>query len=164
MKEVLTVLARYHYWANEKLLEAILKLPPEMPMREMTSSFPSLFKTFAHLYKAEQVWLLRLKQNENPLESIIPFEGTFDVLAEKILAHNKEMIEWIKAQKEAFLVHPVAFYDFKKQYFKTTAHQCLLHVFNHGSYHRGQAITLLRELGSTRLPATDYMAFIRLKQ
>ena len=32
---------------------------------------------------------------------------------------------------------------------------------NHSTYHRGQIITILRELGVTTLPTTDLMAYFR---
>ncbi len=35
----------------------------------------------------------------------------------------------------------------------------LLHCANHASYHRGQVVSLLRQLGATP-PATDYIFFL----
>jgi uncharacterized damage-inducible protein DinB len=36
-----------------------------------------------------------------------------------------------------------------------------MHVFNHGTYHRGQLVTMLRQVGVTEIPQTDYIAFVR---
>jgi len=37
----------------------------------------------------------------------------------------------------------------------------IMHCMNHSTYHRGQIITLLRELGATEIPGTDMIAYIR---
>jgi uncharacterized damage-inducible protein DinB len=34
------------------------------------------------------------------------------------------------------------------------------HVVNHGSYHRGQLVTMLRQLGKAP-PSTDYILYLR---
>jgi uncharacterized damage-inducible protein DinB len=35
--------------------------------------------------------------------------------------------------------------------------QMLLHVFNHGTYHRGQLINILRQAGVEKVPETDFI-------
>ncbi|MCW3088046.1 MAG: hypothetical protein JWQ78_1432, partial [Sediminibacterium sp.] len=40
--------------------------------------------------------------------------------------------------------------------------EILLHLFNHGTYHRGQLVTLLRQVGVEEIPRTDYIEFSRL--
>lgn len=36
----------------------------------------------------------------------------------------------------------------------------ILHVFNHATYHRGQLITMGRQVGLTLPPRTDYIYFL----
>ena len=45
--------------------------------------------------------------------------------------------------------------------FNQPVSEILLHVFNHGTYHRGQLVTMLRALGVTNLPATDFIVWSR---
>ena len=45
MKELLRQYAAYNVWANQKLLDLILNLPGELQLREVVSSFSSLYKT-----------------------------------------------------------------------------------------------------------------------
>jgi uncharacterized damage-inducible protein DinB len=40
-------------------------------------------------------------------------------------------------------------------------YEMLAHVFNHNTYHRGQLITMLRQVGVTDLPQTDLIFFYR---
>lgn len=163
MKEVLEDLAAYHQWANKMLLETVLKLSDAVAVQEVAGSFPSLFKTFEHLSRAEQIWMSRLEMREQPASQHTAPE-TFNQLAEQLSGQNEKMIAWINEQSEALLLHPLAYYNTKKQYFKMPVYQCLLHVFNHGTYHRGQVVTMLRELGITTIPATDYVVFLRKKK
>jgi uncharacterized damage-inducible protein DinB len=41
--------------------------------------------------------------------------------------------------------------------------EMLVHVVNHGSYHRGQVTTLLRQLGAQPPKQTDMIAFFRTR-
>jgi uncharacterized damage-inducible protein DinB len=45
--------------------------------------------------------------------------------------------------------------------FKSAVDEILFHVVNHGTFHRGQMITMLRELGYTSFPSQDLIAFTR---
>ncbi|WP_431607929.1 DinB family protein [Zunongwangia profunda] len=33
------------------------------------------------------------------------------------------------------------------------------HLFNHGTYHRGQIISMAHQLGFTEIPSTDFLFF-----
>jgi uncharacterized damage-inducible protein DinB len=43
-----------------------------------------------------------------------------------------------------------------------SAADIILHVFNHATYHRGQLITIGRQVGLSEPPRTDYIYFINL--
>jgi uncharacterized damage-inducible protein DinB len=45
---------------------------------------------------------------------------------------------------------------------KSTLLDILHHLMNHGTYHRGQLTTFLRQLGFTKIPSTDFITFTRL--
>jgi uncharacterized damage-inducible protein DinB len=36
-----------------------------------------------------------------------------------------------------------------------------LHVLNHGTYHRGQLVNMLRQLGIEKIPQTDFIVWSR---
>jgi uncharacterized damage-inducible protein DinB len=57
--------------------------------------------------------------------------------------------------------HVLQYYDKKKQSFKTPVVDVLMHLFNHSAYHRGQLVTMIRIAGGTKIPATDFIAFVR---
>lgn len=163
MKEMMMDLANYNLWANKRLTDTILNLPEDYPTKEVASSFPTLQLTVLHVFGAESLWLQRLQMNENPVFEWANFNGKFSDLAAKVIQHNELLKEWIASQKESFFEHTLAYYNSKKQYYKQPVYQCLLHLFNHATYHRGQIVTMFHELGVTKIPATDYIAFKRKK-
>ena len=40
----------------------------------------------------------------------------------------------------------------------------LHHVFNHATYHRGQLINMLRQLGVEKVPQTDFSFWVQNKK
>ena len=53
--------------------------------------------------------------------------------------------------------------DLKGNQFRNPRWQALQHLANHGTYHRGQITTLLRQLGATPV-STDLIGFYRERQ
>ena len=47
-----------------------------------------------------------------------------------------------------------------KSYFNSTE-EVIMHCMNHGTYHRGQIITMLRQAGFTVVGSTDFIRFCR---
>ncbi len=54
----------------------------------------------------------------------------------------------------------IAYVNSKGEAFESTVGDILLHVAQHGAYHRGQIARLLREAGHTP-PYTDFIQFAR---
>jgi len=163
VKELLLDLARYNAWADKRLLDAILALPGEIPDRPVLSSFPTLTATFTHLLWAETTWLRRLKLQENILQDE-DFRGKFPELSTRLQSHHATLVQWIDGQEEVFFSHVIAYYNSKKHHFKMPVSECLTQLLNHGTYHRGQVVTMLRELAVSSIPGTDYIVFKRLAE
>ena len=49
----------FHYWARDRMLDAIETLTPEQFTRDLGNSFRSVRDTVAHIYSAEWVWYQR---------------------------------------------------------------------------------------------------------
>src|SRR5438874_4081800 len=55
----LQTLLDYHYWARDRLLDAVVRLPDDQLTRDLGSSFKSVRDTLTHLYSAEWAWYSR---------------------------------------------------------------------------------------------------------
>ena len=163
MKELLQQLATYNIWATQRILEVILALPEEKQKQELPSSFKSLYHTVLHIWTAENVWWQRMKLQERIISPFDNFKGTMEELANELLQQNHQWQEWVLHATDAALDHVFQYQTFQKEQFKQPIYQMLLHVFNHGTYHRGQLINMLRQMGVEKLPDTDFIIWSRKK-
>ena len=162
MKQLLQQYAAYNIWANKKIIETANLLSEEQINKEIVSSFPSVYKTMAHLMEVEYVWWERLKLLEH---TSMPgwFSGTFDELTKKLLELSQQWHNWIQNANEVNISHVFAYQNSKKEHFKQPVYEMLLHLFNHQTFHRGQLITMFRQLGLDKIPPTDFIVFSRKK-
>ncbi|MGV3528496.1 MAG: DinB family protein [Flavisolibacter sp.] len=163
MKEILLPYASYHLWANQQLIATIENLPPGLAEAEVKSSFSSLAKTLLHMWDAESIWWQRLKLQEKITRPSDEFRGTAPQIGQSLLQQDKQWLDWIAQAQERSLQHEFIYQNTKKEMFKQPVWQMLLHLFNHGTYHRGQVVTMLRQLDVSKIPATDYIVFSRKK-
>jgi uncharacterized damage-inducible protein DinB len=161
MKELILQLSGYHTWANQQLIDIIQQLPGEKQTQTVASSFDSLLKTVIHLWDAESIWWQRLKLSERIVIPSETFNGNFNEAANQLLQQNRQWTQWISNAQEHMFQHEFIYLNLKKEQFKQPVYQVLLHVFNHGTYHRGQLVTMLRQLGLEKIPQTDYIAWSR---
>ncbi len=164
MKELLQQYATYNIWANKILFERASKLNEEQVHREIASSFSSVYKTVVHMWQAEDVWWQRLKLVENPVYLSESFTGDFNEAITALAKQSQQWAAWVDSATENQIAHVFAFIRNKEQ-FKMKVNDMLLHLFNHATFHRGQLVTLLRQLGETeKIPSTDFSTFSRLKK
>lgn len=161
MKEIVLQLAAYNIWANGLLMDIILSLPEEKTREKVQGSFGSIFKTVGHLWDAEAMWWQRMKLAERVIRPSDGYEGSMKELTWQLLQQNKQWFTWIEAAQEHALQHEFIYQNTKREQFKQPVYQMLTHVFNHGTYHRGQLVTMLRELGVEKIPATDFIVWSR---
>ena len=161
MKTLLQQFAAYNLWANGLITDAIQALPPELQTKEVASSFPSLRATLLHMLDAQSIWWQRMKLQEQIVRPSDAFAGDTNAVIKELVEQSRQWSEWVQAAQEHMLEHEFIYRNTKREQFKQPVWQVLLHMFNHDTYHRGQLITMLRQLGSTKLPSTDFIAWSR---
>ena len=161
MKELLKQFASYNIWANQKLSDLILSLPEEQQTRAVASSFKSLQDTILHMWNAESMWWQRMKLQERVVGPMENFKGTTRDAVTGLLQQSRQWEEWVSNASDLALDHVFQYQNSKKEQFKQPIYQMLMHVFNHGTYHRGQLVNILRQLGIEKLPSTDFILWCR---
>jgi uncharacterized damage-inducible protein DinB len=151
--EVLTLVA-YDRWANRRLLGAARLLTPEAFARDLRASFGSVQGTLVHILWGESGWLrfwldgcFILDFSSEDFPSVAALEARWTTLEEEQQAFVDRLTE---DQLSASRV--VDDYEY-------TLGELIQHTLNHSSYHRGQVVLLLRQLGETP-PATDFRDFL----
>ncbi len=157
MKELLLQFSAYHIWANNLLLQTVLLLPEEKHTAEVQSSFNSLHKTVVHQWDAESIWWQRMKLEEQILRPGDGFNGTLKEAAAALQKQSIQWNKWLQTAQEYQLTHEFIYRNTKRESFKQPVYQVLHHIFNHGTYHRGQMVTILRQLGIDKIPETDFI-------
>ena len=163
MKELLLQYSTYHIWANQLMLDAVNQLPEEKQKQTVISSFNSLYKTLLHMWDADSIWWQRIKLQERIVHPSSDFKGSTKELGNNLLNQDKLWNEWISNAQEHMFQHVFQYQNSKREQFKQPVFQMLLHLFNHGTYHRGQLVTILRQLGLEKIPNTDFIAWSRKK-
>ena len=146
-------------WANRTILESVAVQTPEEYARPIGGSFGSVQGTLFHLYGADWVWLERF-HGRSP--RAMP-EGedltTLEALARKWREVEAGQDAYIATLTQERLAEPLSYVAFSGDSFTRRLGDALLHLANHGTYHRGQVATLLRQLGR-KAASTDYLRFI----
>jgi uncharacterized damage-inducible protein DinB len=153
-------LYEFNAWANRRMLRAVAAVKQEDFLRPMGSSFGSLRDTAAHIYGAEFVWLERF-QGRSP--SSLPDATEYQDVAslrEKWEELEARLLGFVGSLTNDDLNRVLEYKTLKFGDYRNPLWQSMQHVVNHGTYHRGQVTTLLRQLGAQPV-LTDLMHYYR---
>ncbi len=150
----------YNAWADRRVLQAASALTIEQFTMQLGSSFSSVRGTLSHIYGAEQVWLERF-QGRSP--SAIPDDSEFaDITKLKAswAAFEPRLLSFARGLRQEDLDRVMEYKTMKFGMYRNPLWQSMQHLVNHGTYHRGQVTTMLRQLGAQPI-LTDLMHFYR---
>ena len=128
-------------WADDLLLSAV---QTNMPARK---------ETLEHIFMAERIWLARIQGTLDASVLVPPTDlaGEWPALHEAWLSWAAGLSDWGQVLRYKTLAGVEA---------ESTLWEIVLHVANHGSYHRGQAAAMLRASGFAP-PTTDLIMWYR---
>lgn len=149
----------YNRWANHRLLKAARRLDWKDCTSEMGTSHGSVLGTLVHIIWGEWLWVRRWR-SESPKERFAPKDfPDWTTLESRWTSVEAEQQAFINCLSDDLLEKRVSYENLQDQRWQYSLAQMMQHVVNHSSYHRGQVITLLRQLGQTP-PATDFLVFL----
>ena len=158
--EEICLLYDYNAWANHRSLNAASALAAGQFTKPLGSSFSSVRDTLAHIYGAEWIWLERF-QGRSP--SSLPDTTQFADIAslrERWDAHEARLLSFVRGLTQAALNREMEYKTLKFGVYRNPLWQSMQHLVNHGTYHRGQVTTMMRQLGAQPI-LTDLMHFYR---
>ncbi len=160
MKEYLQHLADFNKWANQRFTDALILLPEDSLHQKIISSFSSLFETVKHLNDAESAWWLRLAEPTSIYDFKKKYDGNFASLAKELLEVSDRWKQYVHEATEEQLAANFHYVRLGVSH-QSSVQDMLIHLFNHGTYHRGQLVTMMRQLGVESIPSTDFIVFTR---
>jgi uncharacterized damage-inducible protein DinB len=159
--EALTALLDYHYWARDRMLDALADLAPEDYTKGLGSSFGSIRDTVVHIYLAEWLWHARWR-GISPSEPV-PASHFPDVpsLAHAWLELEARVRSMVAEMRDEDLARVIEYRTLDGEAVSSVFWHMVQHVVNHATYHRGQVTTLLRQLNVRPPESTDLITFYR---
>jgi len=156
--EIRTLVA-FNDWANGRFDDVLAGLTEEQLTCQLTSSFPSILETQAHIVGAEWLWLKRWQGNSpGSLPSWWP-GAHLATLRQQLRLIEQERSTLLLSLDETALAAPLAYRNLAGKPFTRRLGDLIRHVVNHSTYHRGQLTTLLRQVGAEP-PRTDLVTFL----
>jgi len=147
LQDVRTLLD-YHYWARDRVLDAVQLLAPEQFTRDMNSSFKSVRDTLAHTYVAEWAWHSRWL-GHSPAKGRAASEfPDVAVLRAAWSELEGEVRAFVGGLGERDVEREVQYHLLNGRPGTSRVWQMVQHVVNHATYHRGQVTTMLRQMGA----------------
>lgn len=145
--------ANYTLWANKTLINWLRTKPLEILEKEVPSSFPSIKLTIVHIWQTQSYWYSVINKDYHYEHK--EFTGSLEEAFEAFLKQSEEMAAFIATmnagsiQAKTLVVNPWFESNFEN-------FEYIIQCMNHSTYHRGQIVTIGRNLGFTDAPMTDY--------
>ena len=160
-KKYFIELSGYHIWANDRVCSWLDTISDEQWNQPVVSSFKSIQETILHMASAEKIWVERLLKYSK-----------FEILAETFKGSKSDLIgTWkgislsfkklIEDMPEDLFQQKLLFKNTKGVEYDQPYYQLLAHIINHTTYHRGQVVTMLRQVGFTDVSSTDMTTYFR---
>ena len=145
--EELRELFAFNTWAARRMFESLAVLSQDELTRDLGNSFPSIRDTLIHIVGADWVWLERWHGTSPRAFPDAASLATLQDIALRWQQIDDARRTFLSSLKDADLDRVVHYTSFAGMHFAFPLWQMLRHVVNHGSYHRGQVTTLLKQLG-----------------
>lgn len=161
MKNLLLNYVKANVWSNTRIADKLRQIDPELWVAEQKSSFKSIRKTLLHIYDAETNWYKRINGTSLTSMPSEGFSGTNDETVDLLLAASQMLVDYMSTMTDESLSQFCHFKTLAGQEYDIQICDIILHCMNHSTFHRGQIITMLRNLDIDVLPSTDYITYVR---
>ena len=153
-------LADYNIWANTRLYDAVAQVPEADFRADRGAFFRSLCGTLNHILVGDRIWLRRITGDGDAPDRLdaILHEDLADLRWARE-AEDRRIVAVVDGMDDTRLAGTAAFRNSKGVANEQPMALVLVNLFNHQTHHRGQAHTLLSQLGFDP-PSLDLMAFL----
>jgi uncharacterized damage-inducible protein DinB len=151
----------YSVWATAKLSQILENVDDSLLKKETPSSFPTIEKTILHICDADLIWLRRLQGQSLTGWPSKDFNGDREQLIEGWAENTVALRNYVESRGDDFLSATIDYSNTAGHPFGNTVDEIIHHVVNHGTFHRGQIITMLRANGVNDLQSTDLITYLR---
>ncbi len=137
LKDYLTELYDYNYWANKRYLAVAETLSDEQLFHKQGHSWDSVHAVFVHMMSSERMWHMRGLGETGMFLDPKDFP-TVASIREYWVDVEKNMHAFISEQNEQSLLRDVTFTNPKGETFTLPLWQMMVQPPNHNTHHRGE--------------------------
>ncbi|MES2561033.1 MAG: DinB family protein [Bacteroidota bacterium] len=158
LQKLMTNYAAYNLWANQTMVEWLRTKTSGSLEKEVPSSFSSILKTLNHILATQEFWQSVTSGTPPVPERYHATELNENEITNELIEQSGRMLNSIQQFTEEDLLEKV-YLDTPWVKGEMPRYEFLQHVFNHSTYHRGQVVTIGRNIDITDAPMTDYNFF-----
>jgi uncharacterized damage-inducible protein DinB len=138
----------YMIFADREGFDACAALPEEEYFKDRGFSFGSIHSLLCHQMGAQKGWLARWHGNPPTRLDDKTDHPTREALNKEWAKVHFELIEFVSKQTEASLDTPLETRRLDGEVIKSKLGAQMMHVADHGTYHRGQLASMLKQAGA----------------
>jgi uncharacterized damage-inducible protein DinB len=156
------MLARYKAWANGITFRALMALPEGEALRPRPTRFGNMVHTLNHVHVVDDIFRAHLEGRAHGYTARnTQHTPTLLRLWEDVQAMDRWYVSYADRLSEDALNETVHFEFVGGGHAAMTREEILLHVVNHGTYHRGFVGDMLYQVPVVP-PANDLPVFLRV--
>ncbi len=154
LKKLMTNYANYNLWVNQQFVNWLSPKSDELLHKELPSSYSSIIKTLNHIWATEEYWYAIIAETPE-FDARENVELVTDEVLKGLVNRSTQLAQLIASLSEEELSKKV---EIESPWFQCDLpkYDYLMQVINHGTYHRGQVVTIGRNIGITDASNTDY--------
>lgn len=154
----------FNAWANGRMADVLTPISEDLFYRENKGSFPSIAKTTLHLWGSQHIWYRRLQGESLKQAPMVAQPPEKAAILTGLRESSDDFVVFVRTKSPEFLVSSYNYVNLRGEPCDDSYEETLFHIVNHGTYHRGQLILMLREAGITTLPGTDLIHYLRMQR
>ncbi|MFP8893173.1 MULTISPECIES: DinB family protein [Chryseobacterium] len=155
LKTLVSKSAQYNNWVVNKYIDWLSTKSDEQLNQETISSFPTILKTLHHIWQTQEYWWSHISEKDD-----FDFVKTAETTSKEdvfnaIKNNSQKLVDYVESLSEEDLSKNV---KIESQWFQCdfSKYEYIQHAILHSTYHRGQIVTMGRNIGITDAPMTDF--------
>ncbi len=155
LKTLITKTVQYNNWVVHKYIDWLSTKSDEQLNQEVISSFPTILKTLHHIWQTQEYWWSYISENNDFDSAKTAAETTKEEVFRNIKRNSQQLVDYVESLSEDELSKNI---KIESQWFQCdfSKYEYIQHIVQHGTYHRGQIVTMGRNVGITDAPMSDF--------
>ena len=157
----LTMLTGYKFWADELIYSALRALPEGEATKERATRFGSMLHTLNHIHVIDRIFQAHLQGQPHGFTARnTPTHPPLEALWDAVRTLDQWYVDYAAGLSDMQSEERVEFLFVDGGAGVMSRGEMILHVVNHGTYHRGFVADMMYQVPAMP-PATDLPVFLR---